>query len=34
MTEQQRTIKEPIVFEGVGLHTGQTVRLEICPSTR
>jgi UDP-3-O-[3-hydroxymyristoyl] N-acetylglucosamine deacetylase / 3-hydroxyacyl-[acyl-carrier-protein] dehydratase len=32
MTEQQRTIKEPIVFEGVGLHTGQTVRLEICPA--
>ena len=32
MTEQQRTIKEPVVFEGVGLHTGQTVRLEICPA--
>lgn len=32
MTEQQRTLKEAIVFEGIGLHTGQKVRLEVCPA--
>jgi UDP-3-O-[3-hydroxymyristoyl] N-acetylglucosamine deacetylase/3-hydroxyacyl-[acyl-carrier-protein] dehydratase len=32
MTEQQRTIKDSLVFEGVGLHTGEKVRLEICPA--
>ncbi|MFM8963664.1 MAG: UDP-3-O-acyl-N-acetylglucosamine deacetylase, partial [Sphingomonadales bacterium] len=32
MTEQQRTIKQSIVFEGIGLHTGEKVRLEICPA--
>jgi UDP-3-O-[3-hydroxymyristoyl] N-acetylglucosamine deacetylase/3-hydroxyacyl-[acyl-carrier-protein] dehydratase len=32
MIEQQRTIKEAIVFEGIGLHTGEKVRLEICPA--
>lgn len=32
MIEQQRTIKERIVFEGIGLHTGQKVCLEICPA--
>lgn len=32
MTEQQRTIKQNIVFEGIGLHTGEKVRLEICPA--
>ena len=29
MTEKQRTIKETIQFEGVGLHTGKLVKLEI-----
>jgi UDP-3-O-[3-hydroxymyristoyl] N-acetylglucosamine deacetylase/3-hydroxyacyl-[acyl-carrier-protein] dehydratase len=32
MTEKQRTIKEIIQFEGVGLHTGKLVKLEICPA--
>lgn len=32
MTEKQRTIKEAIVFNGVGLHTGETVTMEICPA--
>ena len=32
MTEQQRTLKGSLVFEGVGLHTGEKVRLEICPA--
>lgn len=32
MTEKQRTIKETIQFEGVGLHTGKLVKLEICPA--
>ena len=32
MTEKQRTLKQSIVFEGVGLHTGEKVRLEILPA--
>lgn len=30
--EKQRTLKETIVFDGVGLHTGNPVRMEICPA--
>jgi UDP-3-O-[3-hydroxymyristoyl] N-acetylglucosamine deacetylase/3-hydroxyacyl-[acyl-carrier-protein] dehydratase len=33
MTEKQRTLKETIVFNGVGLHTGEAVTMEICPAT-
>jgi UDP-3-O-[3-hydroxymyristoyl] N-acetylglucosamine deacetylase/3-hydroxyacyl-[acyl-carrier-protein] dehydratase len=33
MTEKQRTLKESIVFNGVGLHTGEAVKMEICPAT-
>jgi UDP-3-O-[3-hydroxymyristoyl] N-acetylglucosamine deacetylase/3-hydroxyacyl-[acyl-carrier-protein] dehydratase len=33
MTEKQRTLKESIVFNGVGLHTGEAVTMEICPAT-
>lgn len=32
MTEKQRTLKESIVFNGVGLHTGEAVTMEICPA--
>jgi UDP-3-O-[3-hydroxymyristoyl] N-acetylglucosamine deacetylase/3-hydroxyacyl-[acyl-carrier-protein] dehydratase len=32
MTEKQRTLKEAIVFNGVGLHTGEAVTMEICPA--
>jgi UDP-3-O-[3-hydroxymyristoyl] N-acetylglucosamine deacetylase / 3-hydroxyacyl-[acyl-carrier-protein] dehydratase len=32
MAEMQRTIKEPIVLSGVGLHTGEKVNLEIVPA--
>lgn len=32
MVENQRTLKESIKFTGVGLHTGETVNLEICPA--
>lgn len=32
MAENQRTLKEAIKFTGVGLHTGKTVNLEICPA--
>ena len=32
MTEKQRTLKESIVFNGVGLHTGEPVTMEICPA--
>jgi UDP-3-O-[3-hydroxymyristoyl] N-acetylglucosamine deacetylase/3-hydroxyacyl-[acyl-carrier-protein] dehydratase len=32
MTEKQRTLKETIVFNGVGLHTGEAVTMEICPA--
>ena len=33
MIEKQRTLKESIVFNGVGLHTGEAVTMEICPAT-
>ncbi|MBB77943.1 MAG: UDP-3-O-[3-hydroxymyristoyl] N-acetylglucosamine deacetylase [Crocinitomicaceae bacterium] len=32
MSEMQRTIKESILFSGVGLHTGEKVDLEISPA--
>ena len=32
MTEKQRTLKEAIVFNGVGLHTGEAVTMEIYPA--
>lgn len=32
MIEKQRTLTEAIVFNGVGLHTGEAVRMEICPA--
>lgn len=32
MTEKQRTLKESIVFNGVGLHTGEAITMEICPA--
>lgn len=32
MSEKQRTIKQAITLTGVGLHTGETVKLEICPA--
>lgn len=32
MSEKQRTLKEAIVFKGVGLHTGEAVTMEICPA--
>ena len=32
MSEKQRTIKESVSLEGVGLHTGKAVTLEICPA--
>jgi UDP-3-O-[3-hydroxymyristoyl] N-acetylglucosamine deacetylase/3-hydroxyacyl-[acyl-carrier-protein] dehydratase len=32
MSEKQRTLKEAIVFKGVGLHTGEPVTMEICPA--
>lgn len=32
MSEKQRTIKEAIVFKGVGLHTGEPVTMEVCPA--
>ena len=32
MTELQRTLKAPIIFKGVGLHTGELVTMEICPA--
>ena len=32
MSEKQRTLKEAIVFNGVGLHTGEPVTMEICPA--
>src|SRR5690606_17209256 len=31
-TPRQRTIAEPCEFEGVGLHTGATVRMRILPA--
>ena len=32
MSEMQRTIKESILFSGVGLHTGKKVDVEISPA--
>jgi len=32
MSEKQRTLKEAIIFKGVGLHTGEPVTMEICPA--
>ena len=32
MSEMQRTIKESILFSGVGLHTGEKIDLEISPA--
>ncbi|MDX1445672.1 bifunctional UDP-3-O-[3-hydroxymyristoyl] N-acetylglucosamine deacetylase/3-hydroxyacyl-ACP dehydratase [Lishizhenia sp.] len=32
MSEKQRTIKQSVSLEGVGLHTGKAVTLEICPA--
>jgi UDP-3-O-[3-hydroxymyristoyl] N-acetylglucosamine deacetylase/3-hydroxyacyl-[acyl-carrier-protein] dehydratase len=32
MAEKQRTLKSPIKLQGVGLHTGEKVTLEICPA--
>jgi UDP-3-O-[3-hydroxymyristoyl] N-acetylglucosamine deacetylase/3-hydroxyacyl-[acyl-carrier-protein] dehydratase len=32
MAEKQRTLKSSIKFQGVGLHTGEKVNLEICPA--
>jgi UDP-3-O-[3-hydroxymyristoyl] N-acetylglucosamine deacetylase / 3-hydroxyacyl-[acyl-carrier-protein] dehydratase len=32
MSEKQRTLKEPISFSGIGLHTGSRVNLTICPA--
>lgn len=32
MSSKQRTVKTPIVLNGVGLHTGEPVTLTICPA--
>jgi len=32
MAEKQRTLKSEIKFTGVGLHTGKTVNMTICPA--
>lgn len=32
MTVKQRTIKAPVSFTGIGLHTGETATLTICPA--
>ena len=32
MAEKQRTLKQTATFIGVGLHTGEKVKLEICPA--
>lgn len=32
MAEKQRTLKSPIKLQGVGLHTGEKVTLDICPA--
>ncbi|MDG1427546.1 MAG: bifunctional UDP-3-O-[3-hydroxymyristoyl] N-acetylglucosamine deacetylase/3-hydroxyacyl-ACP dehydratase [Crocinitomicaceae bacterium] len=32
MAEKQRTLKDSVKFTGVGLHTGQTVNLEVVPA--
>lgn len=32
MIENQQTVKNEVVLEGVGLHTGKTVKMHICPA--
>ncbi|MBP6091767.1 MAG: bifunctional UDP-3-O-[3-hydroxymyristoyl] N-acetylglucosamine deacetylase/3-hydroxyacyl-ACP dehydratase [Crocinitomicaceae bacterium] len=32
MTDKQRTLKSAVKLQGIGLHTGQLVNLEICPA--
>lgn len=32
MVEKQRTLKSAVHLQGVGLHTGEKVKLEICPA--
>jgi UDP-3-O-[3-hydroxymyristoyl] N-acetylglucosamine deacetylase/3-hydroxyacyl-[acyl-carrier-protein] dehydratase len=32
MAEKQRTLKAAIKLQGIGLHTGEKVNLEICPA--
>ncbi len=32
MSVKQRTLKAPVKFIGVGLHTGEKVNLEVCPA--
>ncbi|MEC7158719.1 MAG: bifunctional UDP-3-O-[3-hydroxymyristoyl] N-acetylglucosamine deacetylase/3-hydroxyacyl-ACP dehydratase [Bacteroidota bacterium] len=32
MNEFQHTLKQPAELEGIGLHTGQSVKVRICPS--
>src|SRR5690554_8095757 len=32
MIEKQTTLKDTIKLTGIGLHTGETVNLEICPA--
>ena len=32
MAEKQRTLKAPVKFSGVGLHTGEKVNMEIVPA--
>lgn len=32
MADKQKTLKNSIILDGVGLHTGEAVRMEICPA--
>ena len=32
MVEKQRTLKESVTFNGIGLHTGEKVSMEIVPA--
>ena len=32
MAEKQRTLNEAVILNGVGLHTGEKVTIEICPA--
>ena len=32
MAEKQRTLAASVKLQGVGLHTGELVNLEICPA--
>ena len=32
MSDQQQTIKQSVALLGVGLHTGEKVKIEICPA--